>query len=53
MKKLIRDKHNNGKGMVWYIFDTETKRMHNTYHAAGTGQFKKKEMEKICKAKLT
>lgn len=54
MKKLIRDRHNNGGGWVWYIFDTVTKRKQNTYHTAHPckDNFSRKQMEKIFQSKL-
>lgn len=53
MKKLIRGKHDNGKGQVWYILDTETGCKRNTYYSADNSDgFRKRHILKLFKEEL-
>lgn len=54
MKKLVRDRHNCGKGYVWYILDTETGERINTFYSAYPSKdcFRRVLAEKILKESL-
>lgn len=46
-KKLIKGKHNNGTGLVWYVQDGNG-RLHNTYYSANRGNgYTKVEIQNI------
>jgi len=54
VKKIVRDKHDCGKGYVWYILDTETNEKINTFYDASLGKigFRKRIVEKILEERL-
>lgn len=53
MKQLIRAKHNCGKGLVWYILDTETGYRKNTFYGADVKDgYRKSQMQKLFKEEL-